>query len=326
MKYSIQISYRDENKGGGAFYDHYSFQKITGMNTEITVHPKQLVGDFEFYVESSKHTLPCSTNLLGGKKFPGISNNQRDQMGLLVIPGCARETAKKRREVHNRRSEHEAALLKEAQLIGRPVLAICAGAWTLWQSFGGSTRDCEDHCYRGGMPRILDHGNVGYNKSIHDVQVLLGSQLSGIVKTQQRFSVNSVHWQVVNETGQPESLQVSARAQQNDGIAPKSPYKKGCLIKPEADVIEAFETSQGVPMLGIQWHPEAYDDKTQHAIIKYMAFAGVVFAQKRQTLQEMQSYFQKFNEEGFFSPSRVKKEVVYKQAERRVAELSLSEK
>jgi len=325
MRYSLQISYRDENSGGGAFYDHYRLQHITNYPTEITKHPNQGIEWFQSYVKIETLGLKYGHKTEEGKTLPAITQNQRDQMGLLVIPGRARDTESKRSAIYALRSAHEKALLKEAQLIGRPVLAICAGAWTLWESFGGRLMDCEDHCYRGGMPRLVKLGRVGYNVQIHDVAVCEKTMLSGIVKNHQQFSVNSVHWKIVDATYSPGNLMISATAEQNDEIAPRSPHHDG-ILEPDEDATEAFETKHGVPMMGIQWHPEAYnDDPTQHAIIQYMALAGLAFMQKRRVISEINEYSARLNEASFFAPSKIKTEKKVLQSEQRISALLLSQ-
>ena len=50
------------------------------------------------------------------------------------------------------------------------------------------------------------------------------------------------------------------------------------------DSVEAFETKFGVPMLGIQWHPEAFnpgENPRQESIFKFIKEAGHTYLNRK---------------------------------------------
>jgi hypothetical protein len=68
-------------------------------------------------------------------------------------------------------------------------------------------------------------------------------------------------------------------------------------MRPEEDSIEAFETKHGAPILGVQWHPEAYShtqSKThlashQQHLIQYMSDAGQAYLNRRLVIAQLSS-------------------------------------
>lgn len=72
--------------------------------------------------------------------------------------------------------------------------------------------------------------------------------------------------------------------------------RQGEDMAPEEETVEAFETKNGAPTLGIQWHPEAYcrykegnkiySHSKQRNILEFMAKAGVAYAARRRLVKE----------------------------------------
>jgi putative intracellular protease/amidase len=77
--------------------------------------------------------------------------------------------------------KHQEPLIKEALNTGRPILAVCAGAWNLWRSLHFTGKDLlenytEDntqlvngHCNRSGMISLSNSGEVSYDQCLHRI-------------------------------------------------------------------------------------------------------------------------------------------------------------
>ncbi len=136
-------------------------------------------------------------------------------------------------EPNDSRDRLEQSLLKEALLLGLPVLAICRGMQMLNVAEGGSLKQ-----------HIHDHVSRPENKALeaHQVEVEPGSRLASIYGAA-KIGVNSRHHQAVGRVA--EGLRVTARA--HDGT------------------VEAIESTEHPFVIGVQWHPEdmAATDQTQ---------------------------------------------------------------
>jgi hypothetical protein len=204
---------------------------------------------------------------------------------------------------------------------GRPILGICAGSWQIWSALGGGFRDVKDHAWER-MPAITTRGVIGYNTQMHRVSIPSLSMLAGAVADGRKYTapsscgerltplpplgvihpdvdmvVNSVHWKAPDPASLPQVTEgrrrvfICATAKQDDSIAPKKKESgAGAFKHPEEETVEAFEQVEGAPILGIQWHPEAYNrdgslaSMQQRSIITYMAKAGDAFCAKQKML------------------------------------------
>jgi gamma-glutamyl-gamma-aminobutyrate hydrolase PuuD len=200
---------------------------------------------------------------------------------------------------HPARMQFERQALRQAMLQGRPVVALCAGSWQLWQAAGGQLTEVADHNYGGGMPRVQPSGKVGYNKQIHDVVVDEFSLLRvamglGQSAAARRLGVNSIHWKAPSESNIPRNFQVVARSEANQSLQIKT--RQGNLMQPQSGTVEAFESCHGAPMIGFAWHPEAYDwssespeERPHTRVLQYMAKAGTTYQLKQTLNAEFQS-------------------------------------
>jgi gamma-glutamyl-gamma-aminobutyrate hydrolase PuuD len=281
-KTPIFISYRHDCEGKGAIFDHHAVQAITSYPTTIL---------------SSENIDMKQPNELGYtfalKNKPECRNFLSEDAGLLVITGSHKAEEGKDRYV--KRIEFENKQIKKALLEGRPILAICAGSWVLWNNFIDSDstninthlKKVQGHNNRRGMIRLNIEGKVIFNEQIHDIDINKNSLLFSFINYPQsnvieKISVNSLHSVAVNENTKPNFINIAAQSTKDS-------------------VIEAFETKFGAPVIGIQWHPEAYTNnstpclsmdikKCHQNIIQSMAQAGDAFSKKQNVLKELKTW------------------------------------
>ena len=130
-----------------------------------------------------------------------------------------------------------------------PILGICRGIQTLAMVFGGhvtqhiqekkettptkSGRNANKGVTTNVIPLIKHSQNADRQEPSHSVTITKGSILSKIYQSEKIY-VNSFHHQAVDQTG--ERFKVTA-------------------LSPDG-VIEAIESSEYKPIIGVQWHPE----------------------------------------------------------------------
>ncbi|HEY4146939.1 gamma-glutamyl-gamma-aminobutyrate hydrolase family protein [Pinirhizobacter sp.] len=310
----ITISHREDAHGAGAFWDHYTIRSTTGRSTEIS-HHQGVTPTLQAPGEQTKGRY--KGELPGGRP----DSDTHPGKGLLFIPGgnygLDSETPRNREHVpegsaavrHGRRVSHEKELLKQAKLTGRPVLGICGGSWRVLESYGGSTRGVKPKTHQTRiMPYLTTKGVVAKVASEHGVQVQPGTMLSSVFKDDHQLTpdkVNTAHWAVAEEQRPgrlkgvtrigPEKaplLTVSARG----GTPHDPPYlnKPGKVSKQS---VEAFESRHGAPVMGIQWHPEAYgtgfpatQSQANKRLLTWMARAGDAYEARRDMTAEFSKW------------------------------------
>ncbi|EFC37090.1 predicted protein [Naegleria gruberi] len=219
------------------------------------------------------------------------------EIGLLVVVGHLKIMENDPSMIF--RFEFERNVIRKAMLIGQPVLCICSGSWRLWEFLGGSVSNINsDVQHASGMINLDSNGTIKHQQVGHgiilqheandidlDIRIpectILKSSMYGksanekIVDESHAISVNSIHWmapQLPKNSPLENIVDISA------------------LSIPDYS-IEAFETKFGVPIIGIQWHPEAYilnnEQEHQQNILKYMAKAGDAFLVKRRVLEQL---------------------------------------
>jgi gamma-glutamyl-gamma-aminobutyrate hydrolase PuuD len=296
----------------GAFWDHQTIQLMSGRKTRIC-HPSDLLPsvltNFIAKISADPDSLPMLPQNDGLCPEADTSYGK----GLLVIPGYTRKTALKRPEVYKKRKIFENALLQDAIRRGRPVLAICGGSWRLWTALGGGEFvTTNGHDYPLAHPkedlRVSDRGEILGNKMAHAVCIEPESKLFGAMGGGREMStlpVNSVHWQAPYEHECPSNVQISAKSKPFLKAKPSFFWWLLCkalsmiglrLIEEsvEPNTVEAFETRHGAPMIGVQWHPEAYAGggsyaKLQQKLFTFMAESGESFHKKQAVLAEIKS-------------------------------------
>jgi gamma-glutamyl-gamma-aminobutyrate hydrolase PuuD len=309
----VVISYRghqNDKDGQGMFFDHIRIQKIAKAPTQILVPRDEVTARsvkrvFESALNQATVNPKYGDKNENHKISPPYTNEAADH-GLLVIPGRARIN-----ENEPIRRKHEYRIIREALNRGQPILALCAGSWRLFNqanlliylpdSLNDSSesledkftkaeflQDVKDHNYNGGMLRLTKNGKKAVNNvEIHDVKINPDSLVAAAMgnKTSE-LTVNSVHWKAVNAAKCSDKFKISAISSKNHNIHIKS--RQGEEMNPQEGVVEAFETTYGVPVIGIQWHPEGSDSNTPDGkLIKYMVEAGNAYAAKRRVLAEL---------------------------------------
>lgn len=297
---SLVITYRTEAWGGGAFFDHYTLQFVTGRSTRISISPNLDTSLLEQYSSKLDFALRYGdlipqTNAI----IPSITMAPETH-GLIVITGRARNTKDNQPFEHFERTRHENELLTKARRRGQPVLGICGGSWALLAAWGGCTKSVKNHV--GFSPGIGEAGNIVNNHPKHPVIILPGTLLHDALRsegvlTQDEVSVpiqldvNSAHWDAPDRL--PASFQESARAE--------SEVDTDSGVEVAEDCIEAFSSTFGAPMLGVQWHLEAINPSDpaanyNKAILNYMAQAGDAYRIKRRMLKELRSEHSRIKE------------------------------
>ncbi|MGZ8639742.1 MAG: GrpB family protein [Actinomycetota bacterium] len=146
------------------------------------------------------------------------------------------------------RDELEIALLRAADRMHLPTLAICRGMQIMNVAFGGSL-----HQHLPDMPGMLEHGvPTADTISTHEVVPIPGSRLSATTKSGP-LTCSSHHHQGVDHLG--------------TGMVPTGQSPDG--------LVEAIEQGENDPddvhapwIVGVQWHPEdtASTDPSQQAL------------------------------------------------------------
>lgn len=320
----IAISYRNEQgkRMHGAFYDHYLMRQITKHNTHIIKANTNQITCQSFY--NFIPTVIWRLGLDGKEERPEhINENEiKDIDGLIFIPGRPSENGND----FKLRCDFELKQIAQAMLRGQPILAVCAGAWRLFEACVSKITNTQlkesslveksnDHTY-SNMPYIVQNGGAGNNVMIHDIILYPNTMLKSIYQHTHRsnlideesdadesfIEVNSIHWQAIKKSlfnKQPISSMFTVSAISTGKKNVKN--RQGNNMTPDENVVEAFETKTGVPMLGIQWHPEAFfknqnrdDSNNFHLnIVRNMTLAGDAYHAKRTVLKELENLIQK---------------------------------
>ena len=141
-------------------------------------------------------------------------------------------------QVSRERDDFEIALCRGALSRGTPILAICRGLQVLNVALGGTLVQDIPSDLGGG---VAHDAPVERWTRVHDVQIGDGTRLEKVLGGR-TFAVNSFHHQAVRDLGK--GLRVSA-------------------VCPEDGVVEAIETTDGTFGLAVQWHPEAFWNRSK---------------------------------------------------------------
>ena len=151
-----------------------------------------------------------------------------------------------------------------------PILGICRGAQVLTAALGGKL--WQDIYVQGDAKLAHSQGDTPRHVATHTVSILPDTLLAGIFQRDSvsaiasidihAFPVNTFHHQAVREPAP--GFRVSALAP--DGI------------------IEAVESTEGKPIIGVQWHPECMvlgDDPSMLPLFRWLADEAILYARTR---------------------------------------------
>ena len=168
--------------------------------------------------------------------------------GLLLSGGadinplyCGEEPQRRLGGINSERDLPELLITRLALNRQLPILGICRGIQTLAVAMGGRVAQDLDspelQPTADGAPPLKHSQDADRATPTHSVTVEKDSMLHTITGSE-RLYVNSFHHQAVSDAGQ--RLRVTAKAP--DGI------------------IEAVESTEHKPVIGVQWHPECMGD------------------------------------------------------------------
>lgn len=133
------------------------------------------------------------------------------------------------------RDRYELDLVRRFLSAGKPVLGICRGLQLLNVAFGGTL--WQDLSEQGASIRVHRDPDL-YDRNFHHVDVVTGSGLADLLRSDGSQLVNSLHHQGIKDVG--EGLVVEATAAGED-------------------VVEAVRSENHRWCIGLQWHPEFMD-------------------------------------------------------------------
>ena len=166
-------------------------------------------------------------------------------------------------EVCPERDAQELWLVRQAYHRQIPMLGICRGVQVMTVALGGKVY--QDIYTQYAKGELLKHSQDMPRDAVsHMVRVEQGSLLHKIVHTDS-LAVNSFHHQAVSDAGN--------------------------LLKPVAlscdGIIEAVESTEFKPILGVQWHPEAFvrkkDSSAMHALFDWIVDEAELFRRTKET-------------------------------------------
>lgn len=210
---------------------------------------KWLVGGYgvpENYVDAVRRAGGRSALVLPGEDAPSAELLEPFDALLLVGGGDVapeRYGAERHQSLYGvepDRDELEIDLLRRADRVRMPTLAICRGAQVMNVAFGGTLIQ-----HLPDVDGLVAHGNPsGQDRLRHDVKVEPGSRLAQAAGADV-VACSSHHHQGIERLG--------------DGLVATGWSEDG--------LVEAIERERGW-MVGVQWHPEdtAHEDPRQQAL------------------------------------------------------------
>lgn len=130
--------------------------------------------------------------------------------------------------INNERDLPELLLTRYAFDRQLPMLGICRGIQTLAMALGG-------HVEQDIKPTLIKHSQTSHQSTqTHSVNITPGTMLSDIFGGEPTIYVNSFHHQAVDNPGT---------------------HMRTAALAPDG-TIEAIESSEQKPIIGVQWHPE----------------------------------------------------------------------
>jgi putative glutamine amidotransferase len=196
-------------------------------------------------------TLRCLYERLDGVLLPGGVDVSPEAFGEAPHPKLGR--------VDPDRDAVELALAKWSLEDGKPLLGLCRGLQVINVALGGSLhQDLEAQ-----FPHGIKHDyfpTAGYQRDYlaHEVELTAGSRLARVFAAR-KVAVNSMHHQGIRDLGQD----LVATGYAPDGL------------------IEAIEVRDPQFVVGVQWHPEALDDKDPRTGLLFRDFTAAATAYRQ---------------------------------------------
>lgn len=162
--------------------------------------------------------------------------------------------------INYKRDRFELLLTRLAADRQIPILGICRGIQMLAAALGGTLYQ-DIYCQREGTEPIKHDQNLDRRFASHQVRIQRDSLLFQVLQTEE-LAVNSFHHQAVADPGS--AFRVSACSA--DGI------------------IEAIESAEYKPILGVQWHPECFilnQDRTMLPLFEWLNQEASLFLQTK---------------------------------------------
>ena len=250
------------------------------------------------------------------KVIPKFTSNVHE-CGLLVIPGRRPDD-----QILERRQEYEQEIIRQAYIRGQPILAICAGTWRLnelFRMFQGENKGV----YTETLVEVKHHSaskmigpskdeegpaKIINNLQIHGIKVTPDSLIEQAMMDKRASQLpkdylsnvtgNSIHNEGLDPSNISKAFVASAFSAEKEIEGRKTRY--GEPMNPDEDVIEGLESRYGVPIIGVQWHPEAYNIGEKNSephltIMRYMAKAGEAYRKKRAVLKQIVMAYEQAN-------------------------------
>lgn len=167
--------------------------------------------------------------------------------------------------INAQRDRQELLLVRLAFDRQLPILGICRGIQMLAAALGGSVwQDIQSQATsaRSDGSFIKHSQDLDRGVASHSVDLVDNSQLQRLFR-QDKLYVNSFHHQAVKSAGP--HLQVVATAP--DGV------------------IEAVESNEFKPIMGVQWHPECFEDGSMNPLFDWLIQEANRFSQVKQLHQ-----------------------------------------
>ncbi len=178
------------------------------------------------------------------------------------------EPIRELRGINPKRDLQELLLVRLAFDRQIPMLGICRGIQVMTAALDGSLyQDLYTQAKTDGSPLLKHNQDLARGYASHTVTIEKDSILYQIMQTE-KLAVNSFHHQSVKDAG---------------------PYLKICAKAPDG-IVEAVESSEYKPILGVQWHPECFlssGDNSMMPIFEWLVKEALLFKKTKTLHQEI---------------------------------------
>jgi gamma-glutamyl-gamma-aminobutyrate hydrolase PuuD len=251
------------------------------------------------------------------KSLEELVDDYLSQVDMVYIPGSSFDPEAEHCVDHPkngspdvRRERFEIQIIKRAKEHGIPVLAVCAGSWRLANVFGGKTiglppQEVAMHEKWDGIRDMTEPTELMEGSSLHHIH-LNAQQNRSIVyqdgRAERELAITKDKYQNFNKgilKVNTTHTRVSLKPEDQPNTAFHRFFKTSAIDQ-MTKTVEAFESEYGVPMMGVQFHPEyaipalrdangggreVEDYKTHRSILTAFVQAGLAYKSKKNVLQ-----------------------------------------